>query len=290
MSLSSAARSRAFSPSLPNFLVIGAMKSGTTSLHQYLDSHPEIFMSTPKELHFFSQHFDQGLAWYQAAFAGADQATALGEASASYTIYPGADDVPKRIAETIPDARLIYLVRHPVERLRSHYLHWVGVGRERAAIDRAIFTNPAYIETSRYAARLERYLEHFPLDQILVVKSEDLLRDRRRTLATVFRFLDVDGSHWEPSLMEVEFHRASDKKVPRRTLWALRDIKQVRWVLHRVPKPVRRLGERVGFETPRLDRAELRSNLRRQLEDLFAEDVSRLRRYAGGEFDGWGIA
>ena len=93
---------------LPNFLIIGAMKAGTTSLYQYLGSHPQVFMAQPKELHFFSYRAGEDTAWYAEHFAGAGAAIAVGEASASYTTYPDAEEVPGRIA-AIPDVRLIYL-------------------------------------------------------------------------------------------------------------------------------------------------------------------------------------
>ena len=172
---------------LPNFIVIGAMKAGTTSLFQYLRDHPDVFMSSPKELHFFSARGGKDLDWYEAHFAAAGTAIAIGEASASYTTYPDSEGVPERIAEVIPDARLIYLVRHPIERMRSHYLHRIGAGKERLPIEQALIDDPIYLGTSRYAARIERYLRCFPREQILIIRSEDLLAMRESEPAAGLR-------------------------------------------------------------------------------------------------------
>src|SRR5437867_237452 len=98
------------SPVLPNFLLIGAMKAGTTSLYQYLRSHPNVFMASPKELHYFSHRREASLDWYKAHFSAANAAAAVGEASASYTTYPECESVPERIADVMPDIRLLYLI------------------------------------------------------------------------------------------------------------------------------------------------------------------------------------
>lgn len=94
---------------LPNFLVIGAMKAGTTSMHRYLDAHPDVFMATQKELNFFIEelNWSKGLGWYEERFAEAGDATARGEASPGYAGYPVRRGVPERIAATLPDARFV---------------------------------------------------------------------------------------------------------------------------------------------------------------------------------------
>jgi len=107
---------------LPNFIIIGAQKCGTTSLHHYLDQHDEIVMSKVKELNFFNEelNWSKGLKWYEAHFQG--EGKMRGEASPHYTNYPMSPGVAKRMKEIVPDAKIIYLVRDPVERLISAYL------------------------------------------------------------------------------------------------------------------------------------------------------------------------
>src|SRR5688572_24468381 len=110
---------------LPNFFIIGAMKAGTTSLWQYLRRHPEIFMSKLKEPGYFTEElrWDQGIEWYRSLFDDAGSARAVGEASTSYTKWPRFAGIPARMHALVPEARLIYLVRDPGDRIRSHYIH-----------------------------------------------------------------------------------------------------------------------------------------------------------------------
>src|SRR5690242_11569113 len=135
---------------LPTFLVIGAMKAGTTSLYEYLRAHPQIFMATPKELHFFpeSKHWGDGVDWYTAHFeAGRDDAV-RGEISPSYSQADQFPGVAARVAQVVPDAKIVYLVREPVARAQSMYLHEVASGRERRPIEQALREKPMYVNSS----------------------------------------------------------------------------------------------------------------------------------------------
>src|SRR5207244_732601 len=108
---------------LPNFLMIGSMKAGTTSLYEYLRTHPQVFMSERKELDYFTTGIDRGLDrdWYEGCFERADGARAVGEASTGYTKFPTHRDVAARVAALLPDVRLIYMIRNPIERMRSQW-------------------------------------------------------------------------------------------------------------------------------------------------------------------------
>src|ERR671923_1441551 len=153
---------------LPNLIVIGAAKCGTTSLHEYLDAHPEVAMSREKELDFFVEEksWGRGVEWYERQFA---DAPVRGESSPSYTAYPRYRGVPERIRTVVPDAKLVYLVRDPIERIVSHFRHRQVV--RPGALEDA-FADPyrreGLVAPSRYWLQLERYLEHFPPEQILV--------------------------------------------------------------------------------------------------------------------------
>src|SRR5918992_1234170 len=118
---------------LPNFLIIGAAKAGTTSLWAYLREHPQVFMAEPKELHFFvaASNWKRGLGWYESHFDRAKGSVAVGEACGAYSRFPTHRGVPARIAGVVPDARLIYLVRHPIDRMVSNYVLNVRLGVER---------------------------------------------------------------------------------------------------------------------------------------------------------------
>lgn len=191
-------------PPLPNFLVIGAFKCGTTSLFEYLRSHPQIFMPEAKEVGFFvaEHNWNRGARWYREQFRAAGRATAIGEASPAYSCHPLYAGVPARIAATVPGARLVYLIRHPIERMRSQYRHRVANGYERRPFSTAVLESPAFIELSRYATQLERYLAYFGPSQILVVTQESLRSERADTMRRVFEFLDVEAGWVPPNLNE----------------------------------------------------------------------------------------
>jgi hypothetical protein len=176
---------------LPSFLLIGAMKSGTTTLYWYLREHPDVFMATPKEPNFFNDHWHRGVGWYERLFARAGAARARGEASVRYASYPDAPECPSRIASVVPEVRLLFMVRDPIARMRSHYLHEVAALRERRPVEQALCENPIYLDLSRYATQLERYLDHFPREQLLVVRAEDLFR-ASLVLPMVYGFIGVD--------------------------------------------------------------------------------------------------
>ena len=169
---------------LPNLIVIGGLKCGTTSLHHYLNLHPEVGMSRPKELNFFVEDMNWGLGvdWYRSHFPA--NATVRGETSPHYTNRPRSEGVAARMRETLgSDARLIYMVRHPIDRLLSHYLHNVGGGYEsRELADALSQPSSSYIQRGLYALQLEPYLEAFGRERILVVSREELGRERDATV------------------------------------------------------------------------------------------------------------
>src|SRR5215212_8193151 len=180
---------------LPNLVVIGAARCGTTSLHRYLHLHPDIAMSGEKELNFFSfdARWQRGISWYERQFPSGTPVR--GESSPSYSIYPRSPNVPARMARVVPDARLIYLVRDPVERVVSFYRFARFVLRnETRELTEAVreFDASRYVVGSRYALQLERYLDYYPRGHILVVEQRDLLHRRAETMRLVFGFAGVN--------------------------------------------------------------------------------------------------
>ncbi|MCS7047744.1 MAG: sulfotransferase domain-containing protein [Verrucomicrobiae bacterium] len=201
---------------LPNLVVIGAQKCGTTSLHFYLKQHPQIFMSRIKELNFFclNGNWSRGLAWYQAQFS--TKKPVRGESSPHYTSFPSESAVASRMHEVIPQARLIYLVRDPIQRIVSHYVHWVALGREMRPFEEAVGRPDCdYVYRSRYWWQLQQFLQWYPPEQILVVLSEDLKERRVETLQKIFRFLCVDDTFQSPRFSQERF-RAGDQRKPTR--------------------------------------------------------------------------
>jgi Sulfotransferase domain len=180
---------------LPNFFVIGAMKSGTTSIHSLLRQHPDIFMSDPKEPDFFSkdEKYFQLWDWYESLFEAAQGKIAIGEASADYTKRGQRPHTAARIAKHIPNAKLIYIVRHPLERIESHWMHgvhekWCSPNFRKAILE------PELIEISRYWWQINAYREYFSDDRILVIFFEDFRDNPQETLTKCFQFLGIEPS------------------------------------------------------------------------------------------------
>ncbi|HVL89066.1 MAG TPA: sulfotransferase [Actinomycetota bacterium] len=198
---------------LPTFLIIGAMKCGTTSLYHYLREHPGVFMPEVKAPEFFAggAHWRRGIDWYRGLFAAAKPGTrALGEASNVYAKYPRYRGVPERIALAVPGVKLIYAIRDPVERIRSHWQTRASEGSERRPLHEAAFADPIYLDYSRYAMQIEQYLPVFPREQIMVIRAEDLRDDRIGTLARVYEFIGVDPAFVPPNV-ERAFYRTGDR-------------------------------------------------------------------------------
>lgn len=277
---------------LPNFLVIGAMKAGTTSLWHYLRTHPQVFMPDVKEVMFFDprHNWGRGIAWYESQFQGAtDGQTALGEASTSYTKFPVVRDVPARIASILPDVRLIYVLRNPIERMQSHYLYALSRGKERLPIERAFAEDPTYLDISRYGFQLEQYASYFSPQQFLFIDSRDLANKRVETLRTIYRFLGVDDG-WISPIVDREFFRSSERRMKPAMAQRLRRIPGLAAITQHAPRSVRTLARRLPAEPVDVDRAHLSDDVRQQLEASLREDVARLRPYMPDGFDGWGIA
>lgn len=193
----------------PNLFLIGAMKSGTTSLDRYLGSHPSIYMAPSKEpTHFVSGHelrrvsepiwrmgYWRDRARYLAEFDGAEGATVLGESSTNYSKLPAISGVAKRIADFNPDARIVYIMRDPIERTLSHYWHNAKHHAERRPPLDAIRTDDAYRDVSDYARQLEPYLTRFGSERVYTLTLEGLREDPRSELRTLYEWLGVDPDH-----------------------------------------------------------------------------------------------
>jgi hypothetical protein len=249
---------------LPNLVIIGAMKCGTTSLHHYLDQHPDVGMSRPKELNFFfgpadaprtaaaaqlpdwaQGNWHRGPFWYAAHFD--PSATVRGETSPGYT-SPSHPQVAGRMADVIPAAHLVLVVRDPVSRAVSQYWHHRREGSEqRDLADALLDPGSQYVSRGRYAERLAPFLADGTFaGRITIVAQEELRLERRTTLRRLFEALGVDDDFWSPAMDEQR--NAS-------------------------PEPA-----------PQLD-PELRSRLVEALRD----DAERLRELAGRDFPGWTV-
>ena len=203
---------------LPDFIIIGGQKCGTTSLYQYLSEHPSVAPAVRKEVHYFDWAFRQGTGWYRAHFATrpyraayelrTGQRLVVGEASPLYLFHP---DVPKRARALLPDAKLIALLRDPVQRAYSHYQQRVRRGKESLPFAEAVareaerigdcpieqtYTSTtrresSYLTRGLYAHQLENWMRVFPREQLLILSSEDFFGDTARVFARVLAFLGL---------------------------------------------------------------------------------------------------
>lgn len=190
------------SPRLPDYCVIGAMKSGTTAIARYLGAHPDCFLVPGKEVHYFDRHFERGLEWYTSLFADADAGVVAGEATPNYLHDP---DVPRRFHDASPDTKLIAILRNPADRAYSHYWHERARGRENlefaAAVERETerlasgswfsHVHHSYLDRGRYLEQLLRFEGYFGRSAMCVVLLEDLEADPAATFSVIADFLGV---------------------------------------------------------------------------------------------------
>lgn len=277
---------------VPSFLVIGAMKAGTTTMWEYLRSHPSVFMSEMKETDYFvaEKNWDCGWDWYLSLFQGgiSKGATIAGEASTSYSKLPEFGGVAKRIADWLPDVKLIYMVRDPIERIRSMYVHMVHGGYETKIFDQAVtaLDNNLYVEISRYYRQLQEYLRYFPKERILVVSSEDMWKDPKSTMREVTNFLEVKDSGIDIGT-RVHSNKSSAMRRPNTLGRLMESNAKLRSAFQRVPGKMDHL---VAQATSDAIRKPLVSEaVRLQLHIALKNDTARLRQWCNKEFSHWSM-
>lgn len=298
---------------LPNFLIIGAAKSGTTSLYHYLRQHPNVFMPTVKEPRFFAYADDPPamngpgdkrtneaagavytLDAYRQLFADATTEAAVGEASPNYLYSPTA---PERIREHLPDARLIAILRNPVDRAYSHFLHLVRSGREPlrdfgAALDAEPERIAAgwewswhYQRMGFYGKQIARYLDHFDREQLTVYLFEDFKADPVALTQDIFRVLGVDDALVPNTSMRYE-----KSGVPKSDRFQRFLLDPDHWIrrLSRyvIPEAVR---ERllIRMKNVNLEKPPLEPAVRERLVAAYRDDVLRLQDLIGRDLSAW---
>ena len=190
---------------LPDFIIIGAMKSATSSLHVQLGAQTGIFMSEPKEPNFFSDddQYERGTSYYLGLFASAGESDLCGESSTHYTKRPDYSRTVPRMKALLPNVKLVYVMRHPVERLTSHYVHQWTENVIRCDINEALDLHPELIHYSRYSYQLEPYFEAFGKGSVLPVFFQAIRRQPQTELERVARFIGHRGRvSWKPDLGE----------------------------------------------------------------------------------------
>lgn len=201
----------------PSFLIIGGQKCGTTSLYNYLIQHPKLMAASKKEIHFFDSNYDKGYEWYKGHFSATykfrvETDVITGEATPYYIFHPR---VPARVRKTLPNVKLIVMLRDPVERAFSHFKHHVKYKEEPLSFVEAIKAESkrlmgewdkmvqndnynscnlqmfSYMTRGVYVCQLKRWLEYFPKEQFLILPSEDFFRDPEVNFLKTLRFLGL---------------------------------------------------------------------------------------------------
>lgn len=270
----------------PNFLIIGAARAGTTALHRYLAPHPDVFLARPKELHFFDNHFAKGADWYRDRFEGVGGQRAVGEASPSY-MY--SSETMQRMASLLPEARLVAILRHPVDRAYSHYWMNRWQGRETLSFTDAVAAEPgrlqsgdslarrfAYLDRGRYHRQLLEVCRRYPRHQLLVLLFDDLRDSPLPTYQELCRFLDIDDSYFPDTLGAAVNSATALRSV---ALWRL--SRRLPTSMSGVGRTIRRLNEH-HVPYPPLPEA-----LRQELLAGYEQDNAALAEWLGRDLSPW---
>lgn len=292
--------SDSYQPDLPNFLIAGVPKAGTSSLQHYLCGHPEIFMSKLKEPRFFdTAEFEKGVAYYaRAHFSGARQWKVRGEATPSYFFH--AESVIPRVREILgPDLKVIVVFRDPVARAWSHYLHARALCIEELDFATALMREQertrakplhwvSYFSEGLYADRLEQWIAAFGRDSILTVLNEDLRDNRAETLRSVFTFLGVDSS--AKLNLSAEQNASPTVRSARLMRWINRPSAFKAPFKAVVPETLRRriVDRLVELNLSRIaTKAAIPREIARDLRQRYMADICRLENLIGRDLSAW---
>lgn len=260
---------------LPDFIIAGTQKGGTTALNFYLRQHPDIYMEK-HEINYYSLRYHMGKEWYMKHFP--DDGRITGEKTPDYMSHT---EAPKRIYEDIPDVKLIFMLRNPVDRAYSEYWMWRLDGREKRPFSKAW---REYTARGRYAEQIERYLQFFEREQLLFIVSEDFYKNRDNGLQEVYDFLgvknvDIDnlrdvhtgGKAKYKAIKKITYLLAvAKRKSP--FLWTKKLIQQPLWILKALNKK----------KYPPMKEA-----TRKEMEEYFREYNRRLQEIIGIDTEIW---
>lgn len=264
----------------PDFLIIGAMKCATSSLHEQLALQSGIFMSEPKELYFFSDDevYEKGIDWYLSFFQDAQPTDLCGESTTHYTKLPTYPHTIERIKQHLPDAKFIYVMRHPIDRLISHYIHEWSLNVISVDINQAISKHPELIEYSRYTQQLKPYFDTFGQEKVLPIFFERLLSHPQAELERVCQFIGYERTpHWDETFAAKNASNERWRKTPLRQFIVSNPILETaRRIL--IPKTVR---EKIRKSWTMQKRPTLTPESYCELETQFNEDLGTLGQWLG---------
>jgi hypothetical protein len=278
----------------PDFVILGPQKCATTWMYRCLEEHPEVYMPDTDSIHYFDMHYQEGTEWYSTFFDGHEGEPIVGEETPSYIRD---DAVPGRIADDVPDTKLIVSIRNPMDRAYSHYWHEKSKGKLSFAFNEVfenydLFQN--WVVPGFYHRHVLRFLEEFPTEQLKLVYFDDLVEDDEAFIRDIYEFVGADPSY-TPSFIDERVNEARDKL----------GFDAVNRLYHRsfnfaqnnFPQPAKdalrplntayqrgiaaTFGDKDDYEKG------MSSDVRRRLEELYVDEASRLEAHTGREFDHW---
>jgi len=271
---------------LPNTLIIGAMKCGTTSLCKYLRAHPDIYLPKRAEIEFFSERFlTDDLRVYESIFNSHEKVVV--DNSPGYSMVHMYIGVAERIYSTLPNAKIIYLVRNPIDRLHSHYMHNFLLGKEKENFnfyEKGDLKKSHYIFTSRYFSQLCEYLKFFKSDQIQLIQSEELRDNRKKTIEELFKFLKVDSEFWHKDY-EIAYHQTSKKgkkNILGKIIYKLRLSKTLKPY---IPQLIERIFKKISEQ--RCFIPDFPREVKERIIDYLEEDIMQIESYTGWDLSHW---
>lgn len=275
---------------LPNFLVVGAAKAGTTALCDDLAGHPKLCLSRPKETFFFNREevWARGLGHYRSCFAHHQGEPAVGEGSTEYTLRGVFPEVARRIQDTLGSPRIIYVLREPLSRIESMWIELRSQGLERRPFAEAVTRDRWYVDGSRYSYQLEAFQRFLPPDRILVLTHDDYKAEPRQTLSRICRFLEIDDGYPFPSAGQVRYGSEGKREDTHLSSALRRNIPGFRALRDRSPDWLRSLAAR-SLKAPIEARPTWTEELRAATWSAVTDDVASALALAGRAefFDAW---
>ena len=260
---------------LPDYIIVGAMKCGTSTLAAQLGAQDGVFMTDPKEPNFFSDDavHARGLGWYEALFAQAGPEDLKGEASTHYTKRPTYPLALDRLADVLPSPKIIYMIRNPLVRAVSHYIHEWSQGVIDSDLETALGSHPEIVGYGCYGAQIAPWVERFGPESVHVLTLEALKADPQAALTEVGRFLGRPDLVWQTDLARMNVSAERTRRFPLQGL--LIDNPVATWLRRTlVPQGLR---DRIKAGRQMQERPELSPGQVARLTALYAEDHARLR-------------
>lgn len=277
---------------LPHFVGVGTMKSGTSWLNNVLATHPDIYIPK-REIHYFDRYMDRGQKWYEGNFPDGDKARSyrvIGEFTPSYMAYAHA---ARAISTLMPAAKIIVSLRNPVDRTYSEYTGYSKTHREKISFDQFLAEHPKAVTRSLYFDQTRRLLDFFPRDRILFLRFEDFVKDNKSLLQTLADFLDVS----EEGFNLAAARSTNSSYRPRYPALFATLVSTQRALEHRGVHGLLPLAHKLGIrklfapeggsQDPNARLPSLPDERRRELYDVFAQDIVALEGLLGESFAEW---